>query len=206
MKKSIFFTVFSLFLTTGTFAQIVLLTKASGDSTLYRFRWDEIQQNDEVEDTLTRGYYPERYLSYAETGPYIISQIAIHTERINMLRKAVAEENGFINDFIGHYDDVYGTGAHLAYSKAEAAKFLTGTWKLRERNGDVFDVVIDEQGQITGDKTGTIAMNDEYDIVATGLYSFDLTFTLLQNGILRAVRNTANGPRIFTLRRVSENQ
>lgn len=193
MKNILFFMLFSLPLT----AQITLLQR---DST-YRLRVDTYQETDGGVDTLTQGFLPERYVTKPEFSNLLIQQIAIQNERVYELRRLVAESNGLIRDFIQYYDDVNGPGAHVAYSKEQAAQVLTGDWKLVERGVDVWTVSIDSVGAITGEKTGTIAMNDEYDIVATGLFNFDLEFTQLQNGTFRAVRQTASGQRVFILRK-----
>lgn len=182
------------------FGQIQLLQK----DTLYRFRWDVVEEGDEVNDTLTVKYFPDKYVTKSETQTLILNQLTQHNERIRELQRLVAEEREYIADYIAHYDRISGAGAYLALRKQQTAEYLTGKWTLKERNvaGD-FDLTISAAGAITGERTGTIAMNDAYDIVATGLYNFTLEFVQLSNGNLRAVRNTANGQRIFILKKAA---
>lgn len=199
MKNNIIFII--LLFALPAIGQIQLLQK----DTLYRFRWDVVEEGEEANDTLTVKYFPERYVSKSELQTLVLNQLNQHNERIRELQRLVAEERRYIADYISHYDKVSGAGAYLAFRKQQAAEFLTGNWTLKEKGvaGD-FGIAVSATGAVTGDKTGTIAMNDTYDIVATGLFNFTLEFAPLANGNLRAVRNTANGQRTFILKKAAQ--
>lgn len=196
MKNNIIFII--LLFALPAIGQVKLLQK----DTLYRFRWDVVEEGEDANDTLTVKYFPDKYVTKSETQTLILNQLTQHNERIRELQRLVAEEREYIADYIVHYDKISGTGAYLALRKKQAAEYLTGEWTLKERGvaGD-FDLTISATGAITGERTGTIAMNDTYDIMATGLYNFALEFVQLSNGNLRAVRNTANGQRVFLLKK-----
>lgn len=181
--------------------------KLEKQDSVYRIKVQSVEENQYTDDTITQYYLPSDYVTKDDILLVIEGQIDNHQNEIKNYQQLIQNSRTRIADYISLYNQLAGPNAYYEYKRRGVANLLTGTWVLKERGvANEFDLSISNTGQITGERTGSIGLNADYEVIATGLYAFSLEFKKLTNGNWRAVRTTANGKRIFFLKYVPQEQ
>lgn len=202
MKKLIFAIAlfFPLLIAGQSVEQYIQLLQ--NDSSEFRFQTVEVRSYEDFNDTLIVDIFPDRWLdsiSLEQFQEQLISQLE---ERQEALRGLFVEVRNKIQYHVQVYDAIHGDGAWITKEKEKMLAALQGEWVLIDRvNGnDPVRRNINIEGTrfvLNANKEGSIIITDDLEMMLTGFYPFDLTFSMNRNGILRADR----GNRIFALRK-----
>lgn len=188
-------------LSCSAFSQDYIINVLDNGKGQYRFSKHEVRQFETVTDTLLIDIFPEKWCDSTEFSNYTLRLIASLKERENELKRLDQLTKQETDLYVSFYDQKNGTGAYLALQKNQLLENIAGNWKLIDKNGETIST---DNVTITGNvirknanKSGTISITDDMDILLTGYFNFDLTFRIAQNGTLRADRNG----RTFTMKR-----
>lgn len=183
------------------FVQIITNPDSAG---VFRFQRIEVRQYENFTDTLIIDRFPETWLDSAQLKAYQESLIDRLIERQTEMRRLLKIAKDEVNVQVSFYDAINGDGSYLALQKEKLLQSLQGAWKLIDRNGDVtaFDITVTGSDfRRNAQRFGTITVTDNLTVLLTGFYPFDLEFSVLQNGTLRASRGNNENFRLFILRR-----